>query len=58
MLPHHLANIEIQEYYKSEPKFNGVYSRNNLLKLKDGAIYFDDFNSIGTRLIVLHANKW
>ena len=25
-------NFEIQEYYQNEPKFNGVYSRNNDLK--------------------------
>ena len=31
LLPFHpLANIEISEYYKNEPRFNGVYSRNNL----------------------------
>ena len=33
MLPHPLTNFEIQSY----PKFNGVYSRNNLPKLNDGA---------------------
>ena len=33
LLPFHpLTNIEISEYYKNEPRFNGVYSRNNLLK--------------------------
>ena len=33
LLPFHpLINIEISEYYKNEPRFNGVYSRNNLLK--------------------------
>ena len=37
MPPHPLTNFEIQEYYQNEPKFNGVYSRNNLLKIKDGA---------------------
>ena len=31
LLPFHpLTNIEISEYYKNEPKFNGVYSRNLL----------------------------
>ena len=25
-----LTNIEINEYYKNEPRFNGVYSRNKL----------------------------
>ena len=33
MLPDPLTNFEIQ----NEPKFNGVYPRNNLLKIKDGA---------------------
>ena len=30
MLPHPLTNFEIQKYYKNEPRFNGVFSRNNL----------------------------
>ena len=31
LLPFHpLTNIEISDYYKNEPRFNGVYSRNNL----------------------------
>ena len=34
--PHPLANFEIQKYYKNEPRFNGVYSMNNLPKTKDG----------------------
>ena len=30
LLPFHpLTNIEISEYYKNEPRFNDVYSRNN-----------------------------
>ena len=34
LLPFHpLTNIEINEYYINEPKFNGVYSRNNLPKI-------------------------
>ena len=37
MPPHPLTNFEIQRYYQNEPKFNGVFSRNNLLKkIKDG----------------------
>ena len=36
MLPHPLTNFETQKYYENEPKFNGIYSRNNLLKIKDG----------------------
>ena len=34
---HPLTNFEIQEYFKDEKRFNGVYSRNNLPKLKNGA---------------------
>ena len=50
MLPHHLTNFEIQKYYQNEPKFNGVYSSNNLPKVKDGAyvISLDEFKSVGT----------
>ena len=30
MLPHSLTNFEIQKYYQNDPRFNGVYSRDNL----------------------------
>ena len=31
-----ITNFEIQKYYQNEPRFNGVYSRNNLpKKIKD-----------------------
>ena len=33
MLPP-FTNFEIENYYQKEPKFNGVYSRNNLPKIK------------------------
>ena len=36
MLPHPLTNFEIQKYYENEPKFNGVYSRNSISKIRDG----------------------
>ena len=36
MPSHPLTNFEIQKYHQNEPKFNGVYSRNNLSKIKDG----------------------
>ena len=37
ILPHPLTNFEIQKYYQNEPRFNGVYSRDNLPnKKKDG----------------------
>ena len=34
MPPHPLTNAEIIQYFKNEPRFNGVYSRNNLPKIK------------------------
>ena len=38
MPPYLLTNFEMQKYYQNEPRFNGVYSRDNLQeKIKDGA---------------------
>ena len=31
-----VSSINFEKYYLNKPKFNGVYSRDNLLKLKDG----------------------
>ena len=31
---HLLSNIEITNYFNNEPTFNGVYSRDNLQRLK------------------------
>ena len=47
-----LTNFEIQKYYQNEPKFNGLYSRNNLPKIKDGAyvMNLNEFKSVGTPL--------
>ena len=30
MPPHPLTNFETKNYYENEPRFNGVFSRNNL----------------------------
>ena len=30
LTPHPLTNFEIQEYYQNEPRFNGVFCRDNL----------------------------
>ena len=63
LLPFHpLTNIEIREYYKNEPRFNGVYSRNNLPnKIKKGAyaINLDEYENTGTHWVSLFvkANK-
>ena len=61
MLSHPLANFVIQKYYQisSIPKFNGVYSKNNLPKIQDGAYVtsLHEFKSIGTHWIALFVNS-
>ena len=56
MPPHPLNNFEIQKYYQNEPRFNGVYSRDNLPKIKDGAyiINLDEYSDIGTHWVALY----
>ena len=58
MPPHPLTNFEMQKCYQNEAIFNGVYSRNNLSKLKDGAyiINIDDNESKETHWITLYLN--
>ena len=41
MPPYSLTNFEVQKYYQNEPEFNGVYSKNNLPKKKDGAYIYN-----------------
>ena len=57
-MPHPLTNFEIQKYYQNEPKFNGVYSRNYISEIKDGAyiINLDESESIVTQWIALYVN--
>ena len=52
-------NFEIRKYYQNEPKFNDVYSRNNLAKIKDGAyvINLDEYKSVETHCIALYVNN-
>ena len=56
LLFHPLTSIEICEYYSNEPRFNGVYSRDNLPKItKKGAyvINLDEYENTGTQWIAL-----
>ena len=49
--PHPLTNFEIQAYYQNEPRFNGVFSRDNLPNtIKNGAYVTnpDEYHDIGT----------
>ena len=60
LTPHRLTNFEIQEYYQTEPRFNGVFSRDNLPNnIKNGAyvITLDEYRDIGTHWVVLYVNN-
>ena len=53
---HYLTNSEIQKYYQNQTRFNNVYSRDNLPKLKERVylINLDEYSDIGTHWIDLH----
>ena len=59
MPPHLFTNFEIQIYYENEPKFNGVYSRDNLSRIRGGAsvINFDEYSDIRTHWVALYINN-
>ena len=56
-LPHLLNNFDKKN--QNEPRFNGVYSRDNLPKIKDGAyvINLDGYSDIGTHWVALYVNN-
>ena len=47
------------KYYENESRFNGVYSRDNLSKIKDGAyiINLGEYSDIGTHWVALWVNN-
>ena len=59
--PHALTNFEIREYYQNEPRFNVVFSRDNLPNnnTKNGAyvINLDEYRDIGTHWVALYVNN-
>ena len=60
MPPQPLTNFEIQRYYQNEPRFNDVFSRNDLLKkIKVGAYVINlyEYADIGTHWIALFCNR-
>ena len=64
MPPHSLINFEIQKYYQNKPRFNGVYSRDNLpecnsTEIKDGAyiINLDEYSDIGTHWVTFYVQN-
>ena len=58
MLSYTLMNLEIQKYHQNRPTFNGIYSRNNLPKIKDGVYIINpgDCRSVGAHMIALYVN--
>ena len=60
MQPHPLTNFEIQDYYQNEPRFNGVFSRDNLPKKIKNVSYLinlDEYADVGTHWIGLFYNR-
>ena len=54
------TNFEIPKSYQNEPRFNGVYSRHDLLKKTKGGTYIinlDEYAAIGTYWIALFCNR-
>ena len=45
--------------YQNKPRFNGVYLRDNLPKIKDGAyiINLDEYSDIGTHWVALYVQN-
>ena len=58
--PHPLTNFKIKEYHKNEPRFNGVYSRDNLPKTKKNGAYvinLNEYEDAGTHWIALYVKN-
>ena len=57
--PHPLTNFEIQKYYQNGPRFTGVYSRDNVPNVKDGAyvIILYEYSDIGTDWVALYVRN-
>ena len=59
-VPHPLTNFEIQAYYQNEPRFNRIFSGDNLPNtIKNGAyvINLDEYRDIGTHWVALYVNN-
>ena len=59
MQPHSLTIFEIQKFHQNKPRFNGVYSRDNLRKIKDRGyiINLDEYSDIGTHWVALYVQN-
>ena len=52
---HPSTDFEIQDYFKNEKRFNGIYSKNNLSNLKNGAYFInlDHSKNTGTHWVAM-----
>ena len=59
MPTHPLTNFKIQKYYQHIPRFNGVYSRDNLQKIKDGTyiINLNENSDLETHQVALYVQN-
>ena len=60
LIPHQLPNFEIQAYYHNEPRFIGIYSRDNLpdkIKYRTYVVKLDEYSDVGTHWIALYVNN-
>ena len=57
---HLLTNFVIQKYYQDKPKFNGIYLRDDLHKVKGGAYVLNlhEYESVETHWMVLHVHGY
>ena len=58
MPPNTLTNFKIQNYYQNEPRFNGVYSKDNLPNKTNDlvlAIKLDEYSDTVTHWVALYA---
>ena len=59
MPPYPLTNFEIQKYNQNVPRFNSVYSRDNLQEIRGGAyvINLQEYSDTGTHWVVLNVQN-
>ena len=60
MQPHHLTNFQIEKYYKYEPRYNGIFSRDNLPEKVRDVVYIinlDEYADVGTHWIALFYSR-
>ena len=60
ILPHPLENFEIKDYCENEPRCNGVYSRDELPKIRKNGVYLinlDEYADVGTHWIALYVKN-